>query len=83
MIGRRRRDKEKKQEGEVEGKKQQKKRDWEWKNVRRFGAIREGWVADLVGIKGDVREDIMAIRNVGFVMKDAEVVRLDEKGIRV
>lgn len=40
---------------------------------RRFGWLGEGCAADLVGLKGDVSEDVGALRRVEFVMKDGRV----------
>ena len=39
------------------------------------GAIRDGLLADLIGIEGDPTHDISALRNVRFVMKNGTVVR--------
>ena len=54
---------------------------WNGKSARMWGELKEGWVADLVAVKGDVREDIGVLRNVDFVVKDGRVVRWDERGI--
>jgi len=41
----------------------------------RVGSIQEGLLADLVAVRGNPAEDISAVWNVVFVMKDGEVVR--------
>lgn len=40
---------------------------------RRFGWVEEGCAADLVALDGDPRDDVKALRNVEFVMKDGRV----------
>ncbi|MCJ1311707.1 hypothetical protein MMC25_005380 [Agyrium rufum] len=40
---------------------------------RRFGSLEVGCVADFVGLGGDVRKDVGALRNVNFVMKDGKI----------
>ncbi|KAF2164604.1 hypothetical protein M409DRAFT_25000 [Zasmidium cellare ATCC 36951] len=40
---------------------------------KRFGWWEEGCAADIVALDGDVREDVGALRRVGFVMKDGRV----------
>ena len=42
-----------------------------------LGQIAEGFLADLVAIEGNPLDDISAVRNVRFVMKDGVVVRDD------
>ncbi|KAL9620615.1 MAG: hypothetical protein Q9160_004869 [Pyrenula sp. 1 TL-2023] len=44
---------------------------------RRFGWFEAGCAADLIALKGDVREDIYALRDVDFVMKDGRVWKRD------
>lgn len=40
---------------------------------RRFGVAEPGFAADLIGLQGDPREDVGALRRVDFVMKDGQV----------
>ena len=47
---------------------------WSGEEILRFGALREGWAADLVALGGDVREDLAAIGDVIIVIKDGKVV---------
>jgi len=42
-----------------------------------LGAIREGYLADIIAVEGNPLEDITATERVVFVMKDGEVVRHD------
>jgi imidazolonepropionase-like amidohydrolase len=44
---------------------------------RKFGWLDEGCAADLVGLKGDPREDVKALRSVEFVMKDGMVYKMN------
>ncbi|KAI6830151.1 hypothetical protein KC340_g16714 [Hortaea werneckii] len=37
---------------------------------RRFGCLEEGWAADLVAVKGDIRSDVKHLREVQDVLKD-------------
>ncbi|KAK5127848.1 hypothetical protein LTR85_004965 [Meristemomyces frigidus] len=48
---------------------------------RKFGWLEEGCAADLVGLAGDVREDVGNLRKVEFVMKDARVWKKDGEAI--
>ena len=48
---------------------------------RKFGWIEEGWAADVVALKGDVRDDIKALRKVDFVMKDGHVWKQDGSAV--
>jgi imidazolonepropionase-like amidohydrolase len=48
---------------------------------RKFGWIEEGCAADLVALEADVREDVKALRNVGFVMKDGTVWKRDGNAV--
>jgi len=40
---------------------------------RKFGCLEEGCAADIVALKGDPMQDIKALRQVDFVMKDGRV----------
>ncbi|KAI9713962.1 MAG: hypothetical protein M1820_000692 [Bogoriella megaspora] len=44
---------------------------------RKFGWFEEGVAADVVGLRGDPRQDIGSLREVEFVMKDAKVWKMD------
>jgi imidazolonepropionase-like amidohydrolase len=44
---------------------------------RKFGSLEVGWSADLVALQGDPRTDITALRKVGIVIKDGQVVVQD------
>ena len=48
---------------------------------RKFGCVEEGWAANLVALASDVRDDIKALRNVEFVMKDAGVWKRDGEAV--
>ena len=48
---------------------------------RRFGWWEVGCAADIVALDEDVREDVGALRKVGFVMKDAKVWKRDGTAI--
>lgn len=48
---------------------------------RKFGWIEEGCAADLIALNGDVREDVKALRDVDFVMKDARVWKRDGEAV--
>jgi len=41
---------------------------------RRFGRLAEGWAADLVALDGDPRDDIRALRQASYVIKDGELL---------
>ena len=43
----------------------------------RFGKLEAGWIADLVAIDGDPREDFGAVRRVKWVIKDGRVMVRD------
>ncbi|KAI1269926.1 hypothetical protein F5Y18DRAFT_372021 [Xylariaceae sp. FL1019] len=42
---------------------------------RKFGALEEGFAADIVALRGDLSQDLGALRKVAFVMKDARVYK--------
>ena len=44
---------------------------------KRFGVLEPGWSADLVGLKGDPRDDFGAVRRVEWVIKDGRVMVRD------
>jgi imidazolonepropionase-like amidohydrolase len=46
---------------------------------RKFGWLDEGCAADLVGLRGDPREDVKSLRSVEFVMKDGAVYKMNSK----
>lgn len=48
---------------------------------RRFGWFEEGCAADIIGLDSDVRQDVGALRQVGFVMKDAKVWKKDGQAV--
>ncbi|KAJ4476822.1 hypothetical protein C8R41DRAFT_904808 [Lentinula lateritia] len=49
-------------------------------NDHRFGCIKPGWAADLVGVEGDFEKDFEGtVDNVQFVMKAGRIYKLDEK----
>lgn len=43
----------------------------------RFGWISEGWIGDLVAVRGDPRHDIKAVRSVEWVVKNGRIVVQD------
>jgi imidazolonepropionase-like amidohydrolase len=48
---------------------------------RKFGWVEEGVAADFVALDGDLREEVGALRRVGFVMKDARVWKREEMAV--
>jgi imidazolonepropionase-like amidohydrolase len=40
-----------------------------------LGEIREGFLADAIAVKGDPVQDIAAVKNVTFVMKNGRIHR--------
>jgi imidazolonepropionase-like amidohydrolase len=46
---------------------------------RKFGWLDEGCAADLVGLRGDPREDVKSLRSVEFVMKDGVAYKTNNK----
>lgn len=49
---------------------------------RQFGWLEKGCAADLVGLMGDPREDVKALRRVEFVMKDGRTWKMDGKIVK-
>jgi imidazolonepropionase-like amidohydrolase len=49
----------------------------------RFGWFEEGLRADIIALDMDPRENVKALRNVSFVMKDATVFKLDGKAFNM
>jgi imidazolonepropionase-like amidohydrolase len=45
-----------------------------------FGSIAEGLIADIIAVKGDPSTDITAIRNLGMVMQEGNIILLKEEG---
>ena len=43
-----------------------------------LGSIEVGKIADLIAINGDPLKDISTMKNISFVMKDGEVILIDE-----
>ncbi|KAH3686394.1 hypothetical protein WICPIJ_002630, partial [Wickerhamomyces pijperi] len=46
---------------------------------RKFGWIGEGCAADIVALNRDPREDLTALRDISFVMKDGRVYKKEGK----
>jgi imidazolonepropionase-like amidohydrolase len=42
-----------------------------------LGAIRAGYAADIVAVRGNPLEDVTLLQNIGFVMKDGVVYKRD------
>lgn len=48
---------------------------------RKFGCVEEGWAADIVALSSDVRENIKALRQVEYVMKDGKIWKQDGEAV--
>ncbi|MGB5376448.1 metal-dependent hydrolase family protein [Muriicola sp.] len=44
-------------------------------HLNNLGQIRQGYLADLIAVKGDPAKDILAIKNIKMVMKDGQMLK--------
>ncbi|MDA9112595.1 amidohydrolase family protein [Gammaproteobacteria bacterium] len=42
--------------------------------LKNIGELQEGFEADIVGVKGNLLDDISILENVIFVMKDGKII---------
>lgn len=44
-------------------------------HLEKLGAVKKGFIADLIGVKGDPTKDISLVKEVSFVVKDGKMLR--------